>query len=158
MDHGIEVVGSDDDVVEMSMPFVFLNGRPSTLPQMTADQLVKFLEYILQYTAVDFHSKPTWWPNDLAFLKLNRLTKEQLMQIIFGCYKHNNSSFLLSYSVTLANYPSENLRFERFNAESTGIYNTVTNSLIIIIENHNLVSLANTILEMYVITNKYIFS
>lgn len=133
------------NVISTKLPCIFVNGRPKSINSMNAEELRKFIGYVLVLCDTKIPPIPNWWPPNVdcsAFIYNKSLTTEQLKQIIECCYSHYKQRSLLVFSEKLARF--EQLKIKPAGENASAIYLQPNNKLLLITPNEHLVSMSCT--------------
>lgn len=132
-----------------NLPLLFANGNPTALSKITADELEKFITFMVTCswghdTAKDIR-QPPWWPRDVAFshpfvrpLEVPADWEARLKNLVKKCYDFHKSTFLLVFSAQLARYPRNRLRYVDNRDHTTSLYYRPSGRLLVTFRNENI--------------------
>lgn len=142
-----------------NLPLLFANGNPTALSKISADELEKFITFMVTCswghdTAKDIR-QPPWWPNDVRFshpfVRPDAVPKDweaKLKNVVRKCYDFHKSAFLLVFSAQLARYPRKRLRYVDNHDHTTSLYYRPNSRLLVTFRNENLFYDKNTPIEI----------
>lgn len=131
-----------------NLPLLFANGNPTALTKITAEELEKFITFMVTCswghdTAKDI-IQPPWWPEDVAFAHPFRRPavvpkdwESKLKRLVRKCYDYHKSAFLLVFSAQLARYPHHRLRYVDNLDHTTSLYCRPSGKLLVTFRNEN---------------------
>ncbi|XP_050343391.1 uncharacterized protein LOC126768950 [Nymphalis io] len=132
-----------------NLPLLFANGNPTALSKISADELEKFITFMVTCswghdTAKEIR-KPPWWPKDVVFthpfVKPSEVPTDweaRLKHLVKRCYDYHKSAFLLVFSAQLARYPRKRLRYVDNRDHTTSLYYRPSSRLLVTFRNENL--------------------
>lgn len=132
-----------------NLPLLFANGNPTALSKITADELEKFITFMVTCswghdTAKDIR-QPPWWPADVEFshpfVRPAEVPKDwegKLKVLVKKCYDFHKSTFLLVFSAQLARYPRNRLRYVDNRDHTTSLYYRPSGRLLVTFRNENI--------------------
>lgn len=132
-----------------NLPLLFANGNPTALSKISADELEKFITFMVTCswghdTAKDIR-KPPWWPIDVDFshpfvkpVEVPNDWEARLKQLVKRCYDYHKSAFLLVFSAQLARYPRKRLRYVDNRDHTTSLYYRPSGRLLVTFRNENI--------------------
>ncbi|CRK90644.1 CLUMA_CG004345, isoform A [Clunio marinus] len=132
-----------------NLPILFANGYPTSLEKMTAEQLERFVPFLVKSskngTEETELSVPLWWSDTVDFKmpleKPKNFRKNwaaTLRKLIEDCYTFFNQPFLLKYSNELCEYDPANLRYVRASDTTTSLYSRKPKKLLLTFRNENM--------------------
>lgn len=132
-----------------NLPLLFANGNPTALTKITAEELEKFITFMVTcswgHDTVKDIRQPPWWPNDVAFshpfVRPDTVPKDweaRLKNLVRKCYDFHKSAFLLVFSAQLARYPRNRLRYVDNHDHTTSLYYRPNSRLLVTFRNENL--------------------
>lgn len=131
-----------------NLPLLFANGNPTALSKITAEELERFITFMVTCswghdTAIEI-VQPPWWPEDVAFAHPFRrpsvVPKDwevKLRRLVRKCYDYHKSAFLLVFSAQLARYPHNRLRYVDNLDHTTSLYCRPSGKLLVTFRNEN---------------------
>lgn len=103
--------------MEGNLPFIFANGLPSSLENMSLAQLQRFVLFLLKCerrlqttpkSLKEAGSMPMWWPSNIGFdddiltiTSPKGIWSRNMRKVIQNCYAHYNCEFLIELSKRL---------------------------------------------------------
>lgn len=125
------------------MPLIFVNGKPKAIENMRELEWKKFIQHLFLVIDETGDPLPEWWPPDISWLAFmwNMLTIAEYRRIVFNCYAYNNELYTLYLSDALAKMDFKQLEFRLIGANVTAIYNTLTDKIVLVTVNENIVSM-----------------
>jgi hypothetical protein len=132
-----------------NLPLLFANGNPTALSKITAEELEKFITFMVTCswghdTAKDIR-QPPWWPRDVAFshpfvrpAEVHKDWEARLKNLVKKCYDYHKSTFLLVFSAQLARYPRNRLRYVDNRDHTTSLYYRPSSRLLVTFRNENI--------------------
>ncbi|XP_028157788.1 uncharacterized protein LOC114350976 [Ostrinia furnacalis] len=132
-----------------NLPLLFANGNPTALTDFTAEELEKFITFMVTCswghdTAKDIR-QPPWWPDDVQFshpfvrpAAVPRDWVARLKVLVKRCYDFHKSPFLLVFSAQLARYPRKRLRYVDNRDHTTSLYYRPSGKLLVTFRNENI--------------------
>lgn len=127
---------------EGQLPFIFVNGQPKSLRNMTCNELVRFIKHLLR-----MNIESAWWPSSVVSLDKffhchDSMDSNSLRKIVLSCYKYYGEMAVLYASEKLGQYNLNNLKILHDSKckYAYGIYEKESNELLVITTHDNLVS------------------
>ncbi|XP_063619736.1 uncharacterized protein LOC134792379 [Cydia splendana] len=132
-----------------NLPLLFAKGNPTGLSTVTAEELERFITFMVacswgRDTAKDIR-QPPWWPADVAFSHpfvrpavVPDDWEGRLKNLVKRCYDYHKSAFLLVFSAQLARYPRRRLRYVDNRDRTTSLYYRPNGRLLVTFRNENM--------------------
>ncbi|CAG9795019.1 unnamed protein product [Diatraea saccharalis] len=132
-----------------NLPLLFANGNPTALSKISAEELERFITFMVTCswghdTAKDIR-QPPWWPKDVVFshpfVRPSQVPKDwaaRLKNLVKRCYDFHKSTFLLVFSAQLARYPRNRLRYVDNRDHTTSLYYRPSGRLLVTFRNENI--------------------